>query len=91
MVTVQEAVPGWLTALVAAARAVGASVVIEAEAPSDLAGESLAGWEIGVCTASLGAGAAEVTGISPHRVARVREVDALLAAAARRATPETAP
>ena len=55
--------------------------MVEAVAPEGLAGEALDGWEIGIATAALLAGAADVTGIAPQRLARVREVDAALAAA----------
>ena len=60
----------------------GSTVVVEAEPPAALEGEALDGWEIGVCTAALGAGAADVLGVDPLRVARVAEVIARLAAPA---------
>jgi hypothetical protein len=81
VVAVADAVPGWLGSLVRAAAGVEVPVVVEAVAPEGLAGEALDGWEIGIATAALLAGAADVTGIAPQRLARVREVDAALAAA----------
>lgn len=73
VVPVDRAVPPWLAELVAAARLVGATVLVEAETPAGLDGEPAAGWQIGVCTAALAVGA-EVAGIDPQRVARVREI-----------------
>lgn len=78
IVPVRYAVPAWLADLAAAAAVVGSTVVVEAEPPAALEGEALDGWEIGVCTAALGAGAADVLGVDPRRVARVDEVIALL-------------
>lgn len=78
VVTVDRTVPTWLPDLVAAARAERTAVVIDARHPAHLGGEALAGWEIGVCTAAFAAGAADVLGVDPRRVARVREVDARL-------------
>jgi hypothetical protein len=91
VVPVRDVVPAWLVDLVSEAGLVGASVVVEAEPPADLEGEVLDGWEIGVCTAALGAGATDVLGIAPRRVARVREVGDLLAAPAPVAEPGVAP
>lgn len=90
VVPVSTAVPTWLGALVEAASAAGAAVFVEAEPPADLEGEALDGWEIGLCTAALAAGAAGVLGIDPQRVRRVREVDGALAAHAPGASPEPA-
>ena len=56
-----------------------------------LAGETLDGWEIGVCAAALAAGAADVQGLDRTRVARVREVGDLLAAHALQPAPAAAP
>ncbi len=78
VVPVRSVVPSWLADLVAAAAVVGSTVVVEAEPPAELGGEELDGWEIGVCTVALGAGAADVLGVDPRRVARVEEVTALL-------------
>jgi hypothetical protein len=91
VVTVARVVPVWLSALVEEAHAAAASVVVEVEAPADLDDESRAGWEIGVCTAALGAGTDDVVGIDPKRVARLREVTVRLAAARPHAAPELAP
>lgn len=90
IVPVRAVVPVWLADLVAVASVAGSTVVVEAEPPADLVGEALDGWEIGVCTVALAAGAADVLGVDPRRVARVHEVDALLGAAASPVTPETA-
>ncbi len=90
VVLVDEAVPAWFGDLVDAARASGAAVVVQAAAPHGLAGEALAGWEIGVCTAALAAGASDVVGVDARRVARVREVDAALTAHAPQRAPEVA-
>ena len=78
VVPVAVTVPTWLADLVAAAAVVGSTVVVEAEPSAGLSGEELDGWEIGVCTAALTAGAADVLGVDPRRVARVHEVTALL-------------
>lgn len=80
VVVVRSVVPAWLEELVAEAAAGGSRVLVAAEPLPDLAGEALDGWEIGVCTAALAAGAADVVGIDRKRVARVREVGELLAA-----------
>lgn len=85
VVLVRRSVPPWLATLVA--EAAGQPVIVEAAAPAGLVGEALAGWEIGVATAAFAAGAVEVEGIDPRRVARVREVTALLAAHAPQAAP----
>jgi len=77
VVPVDRAVPPWLAELVAAARLVGATVLVEAKEPAGLDGESAAGWQIGLCTATLAVGA-DVAGIDPRRVARVREIIASL-------------
>jgi hypothetical protein len=87
VVPVRDVVPDWLADLVSAASLVGATVVVEAEPSAELVGDALDGWEIGVCTAALAAGAADVLGVEPRRVARVHEVTALLAAHAPEATP----
>ena len=68
---VTDAVPADLAEVVAAA---SGPVVVRAQAPVGLAGETLAGWEIGVATAALQAGAATVEGIDPERLRRVRAV-----------------
>ncbi|MGN6692993.1 MAG: hypothetical protein ACTHN0_02355 [Aquihabitans sp.] len=88
VVTVVRVVPPWLAALVEGARAAAASVIVEAEAPTDLDDESRAGWEIGVCTAALAVGADDVIGVDAQRVARVREINDRLAAAQPRTAPE---
>lgn len=90
VVPVAEAVPSWLADLVVTAAGAQAEVTVEAEPPADLEGEALDGWEIGVCTAALAAGATEVAGIDPRRVTRVREVWAALAAHAPQPAPEPA-
>lgn len=90
VVILDQAVPAWLASLVDAAAARGAAVVVQAAAPHGLAGEALAGWEIGVCTAALAAGVSDVVGVDARRVARVREVDAALAAHAPQRAPEVA-
>ena len=82
VVSVRSTIPPWLIELVVVATARGSVVLVEAEAPPGLPAETLAGWEIGVCTAALTAGAIEVFGIAPSTVARVREVIGALAAAA---------
>lgn len=82
VVTVHTSVPEWLVDLVHAARSGHGAVVVEADPAPELFGDALAGWEIGVATAALDAGARDVIGIDPARVARVREVVASLAAAA---------
>ncbi|WP_421119375.1 hypothetical protein ACE2AJ_18765 [Aquihabitans daechungensis] len=91
VVPVRSSVPPWLADLVAAAAVVDATVVVEAEPSAELSVEALDGWEIGVCTAALQAGAADVLGVDPRRVARVHEVTALLAAHAPHPAPEAAP
>lgn len=81
-VAVDQRVPAWLGDLVALARSAGASVSVVAVAPSAVTAagdEALAGWEIGVCTAALAAGADEIVGIDPTRVARVRTIVGALA------------
>ncbi|HWJ60918.1 MAG TPA: hypothetical protein VNS19_03035 [Acidimicrobiales bacterium] len=91
VVTVTRRVPDWLDELVAAASEVGASVLVEAVPPTHLVGPERDGWEIGVCTTALGAGAADVAGVAPQRVARVREITARLAEPAPMPAPEAAP
>lgn len=90
VVPVRAVVPAWLEDLVVAADAAETAVVVDAAAPRDLAGEALAGWEIGVCTAAFASGAADVLGVDPRRVARVREVHASLAAHGPAPAPEVA-
>jgi hypothetical protein len=90
VVPVRAVVPAWLEDLVVAAAAAETAVVVDAAAPHDLAGDARAGWEIGVCTAAFASGAADVLGIDPRRVARVREVHDSLAAHAARRAPEVA-
>jgi hypothetical protein len=86
-IVVTDAVPDDLAVTVAATPG---PVVVRAQAPAALVGDALAGWEIGVATAALLAGAAGVEGIAPERVRRVRAVvDALGAAEVHRA-PEVA-
>jgi len=89
VVPIDRTVPAWLGELAAAAHVVDATVVAEARRPADLVGEAGDGWEIGVCTAALAAGADDVTGIDARRVARVRDVTACLDAA-RAPAPEDA-
>lgn len=85
-IVVTDTVPDDLEATVAAAPG---PVVVRAQAPGGLVDDALAGWEIGVATAALLAGAARVEGIAPERVRRVRAVvDALHAAAPAHPTPE---
>lgn len=91
VVTVERTVPPWLRPLVAAARRGEAPVVVEARTPADLDVEPAAGWEIGVCTAALAAGADDVTGIDPQRLARVREITRRLDVARPGPTPGGAP
>lgn len=91
VVVVRSVVPAWLPQLVTAAIEAGSRVLVAAEPPAELVGEALDGWEIGVCTAALAAGAADVLGIDRRRVARVREVGDLLAAHAPQPAPAAAP
>lgn len=91
VVVVRSVVPAWLEQLVVEAGRAGSRVLVTAEPPADLAGEALDGWEIGVCTATLAAGVADVLGIDRTRVARVREVGDLLAAHALQPAPAAAP
>lgn len=76
VVTIDQRVPYWLGELALAATEVGAIVIVEAAAPDGLEDEARAGWEVGVATAALAAGAVDVAGIAPERVARVREITA---------------
>ena len=90
VVPVHEVVPGWLPELVVQVHRRGGTVVVSAEPPPVLTGESLDGWEIGVCTAALQAGVDQVTGLTTERVRRVRAVlDSL--ERARTAPDEAAP
>ena len=91
VVVVRSVVPAWLEPLVTEAIEAGSRVLVAAEPPPGLVGETLDGWEIGVCTAALAAGAADVLGIDGTRVARVREVGDLLAAHAPQPAPAAAP
>ncbi len=91
VVPVDRRVPTWLAELVDAAHAARASVVVEAQTPADLEGEAAAGWQIGVCTAALAAGADDVVGVEAQRVARVRDVTASLDAARAGGAPEVVP
>lgn len=91
VVPVVDAVPAWLGELVTVAASRGVEVLVEAEPPADRDGEALDGWEIGVCTAAFAAGATDVVGVDPQRVARVRTVTAQLDRAAARPAPEPAP
>lgn len=70
-IEVTDEVPADLAATIASS---DAPVVVHLAAPAHLAGDALAGWEIGAATAALLAGAATVTGIDPARLARVRTV-----------------
>lgn len=91
VVVVRSLVPAWLEQLGREATEAGVRVLVAAEPPAALAGEALDGWEIGVCTAALAAGAADVEGIARTRVARVREVGDLLAAHAPSAASASVP
>lgn len=71
MIEVADEVPADLATVVAGSEV---PVVVHLAAPSHLAGDALAGWEIGAATAALLAGAATVTGIDAARLARVRAV-----------------
>lgn len=71
MIEVTERVPADLSGAIAAE---ARPVVVHLAAPAELAGEALAGWEIGAATAALLAGAVDVTGVDPVRLARVRTV-----------------
>lgn len=71
VVEVTSEVPADLAATIAS---FDAPVVVHLAAPAHLAGDALAGWEIGAATAALLAGAATVTGIDAVRLARVRTV-----------------
>lgn len=90
VVPVRAVVPSWLVELAAEAADLGIDVLVEAEPPADLDGEALDGWEIGVCTAALASGAADVIGVDPRRVARVREIGDLLVAHASQVAPGSA-
>jgi hypothetical protein len=70
-IEVTDEVPADLAATIASSEV---PVVVHLAAPAHLAGDALAGWEIGAATAALLAGAATVTGIEPARLARVRTV-----------------
>jgi hypothetical protein len=84
-VPVVDAVPAGLADLVAQAAAAGRAVeVVLAPAPG-LDPARAAGREIGVATVALRSGAAAVTGVAPHRLARVAAVvEELRAAGGRR-------
>ena len=88
VLVVRTVVPAWIGALVSQAHAAGHGVMVVVEPEGDPAGDVLAGWEIGVCTAALSAGVDEVRGIDAKRVERVRTVVGLLDGAG---APEAAP
>jgi hypothetical protein len=75
VIEVTDVVPADLAASVASS---DVPVAVHLVPPAHLAGDALAGWEIGAATAALLAGAANVTGIDPARLARVRTVVAHL-------------
>jgi hypothetical protein len=74
-VVVTASVPRWLGRLVQEAAAASVTVVVIARCPDALHGEAIDGWEIGIVTAALAAGA-EVEGIAERRVARVASIHA---------------
>ena len=91
VVPVRDVVPGWLSELIVEVHQRGGTVVVSAEPPPALTGESLDGWEIGICTAALRAGVDQVTGVSTERMRRVRAVlDSLERAAAAGTAPDEA-
>ena len=90
VVPVREVVPGWLAELVDAAGAAGVAVVADAVGIEGASADQRAGWEIGVCTAALAAGVADVRNVAPQRVERVRAVLGSLGHAVEAAAPETA-
>lgn len=96
IVPVRTAVPDWLAEVVQAAGAQALAVDVLLEPDHVIVGEPGTerrdGWEIGAITAALSAGIRNVVGADHRRVARVRAVLDLLAAAASAtaATPEVA-
>lgn len=83
VVPIVEVAPPWLAEAVVRAHASGATLVVSLEPTSPGVDDRAAGWEIGVITAALAAGADDVLGTSPERVARVGEVLRRLADAGR--------
>lgn len=74
VVAVTDVVPGWLAEAVERAHRNGRRLAVRLGTPPVSTGEPAAGWEIGVVTSALAAGADDVLGAAPRQVARVREV-----------------
>jgi hypothetical protein len=72
-VVATASVPKWLDLLVQEAAAASVTVVVIARRPDGLDGDAIDGWEIGIVTAALAAGA-QVEGIAERRVARVASI-----------------
>lgn len=82
VVRVTVAVPAWLAEAADRAHRGGRRLAVELDPATERTGDAAVGWEIGAITAALAAGADEVLGAAPQRVARVREVLGRLAGAA---------
>ena len=80
VVPVRTVVPAWLADLAALAAVTGSTVVVEAEPPAANAAVHTPISQPSSASSTRSAGAADVLGIDPGRVARVQEVDVLLAA-----------